>query len=400
VDILNLSVAQQLGFDDIEDYYGRFLDPVLGAMETRLNIESVPWEKLWQYARSATTTKRRLDVSEIGTTWIGSLADAETLWEIPRSFIDIISTDGVLYPEAWDCMDHLANGPIAFVPLLSDVRLIYYWRDHLDAAKVNLSSAFSSPQALLQTMEKLRAAGQPGWGASTYHSIDNVYHIASWIWSTGKDYFCDESKRTCLCDPEVVDAISDFFLLGRFMPESFDNYLALSRAFQQKRLSVTMDGPWLWADILKNQSPGIDQRNVGIAMPPGPPFIGGSSMVVWKHAPEEILHKALNLIRHLVSPRIQIALHEAKGLLPVNRKVLSRPPFATDSNYRTIFAAFKYGRHLPKGAVWGHLESSLARIFGLVWERLKQNDFKVESGFLDRHLEPLAKRFDRMIELF
>ena len=93
-------------------------------------------------------------------------------------------------------------------------------------------------------------------------------------------------------------------------------------------------------------------------------------------------------------------MSEATGLLPVRRDLLDGYPYTTHPNYKVLLAAEKEGRHLPRIPMWGPMENSLVNIFGMLWQRIKANGTGQTEYFLRQHLEPLAKRFDRVMGLF
>jgi ABC-type glycerol-3-phosphate transport system substrate-binding protein len=144
----------------------------------------------------------------------------------------------------------------------------------------------------------------------------------------------------------------------------------------------------------------IDIANVGVSLPPGPPFVGGSNLIVWKHIAPENLEAALHLIAQLTSLKAQSDLCKETGLLPVREALFERPPYTTDKNYTVFKRALAEGRHLPRIMLWGPLEISLVQTFGLIWESIKNRGFTGIEATIRRHLEPLAKRFDRTLEVF
>ena len=396
---LRFSVAEHAGFDDIKAFYERLLEPIERERYINIDIETISWEQLWQYVQQKSQALPDLDLSEVGSTWLGSLADTNAIQVLPAEVSSRLGTSTI--PEtAWMSIRRISKTSVLFVPWLLDIRVIYYWKDHLRAAGVDEDRAFKSIDTMGETMEKLAAIGQAGWGAPTFSCINTVYNLSSWIWSLGQDYLSPDGKSTALCDPTVLEAMTAYFALGRYMPGPFDSYEAVSRAFKKKQITAFMCGPWSWRYFSENRDEILDLNNIGVALPMGCPFIGGSSLVVWKQADKAAIDHAVALIQYLMGDYAQRELHRIKGLLPVNRNVLRMAPFSTDPNYKTMINGLPKGRFLSNSPLWSHIESSLVRVFGLVWGMLRQNDFRMKTDLLERHLAPLSARFDRMLDMF
>ena len=397
---IRFSIARHDSDSGMSDIYRRLTRGLLTPRNVSLHIEEVTWNNLWAYVQEKSMGASSVDVSEVGTTWLKSLADANALMSISDEFIEKSGAKTQLSDTAWKSINYISPTAVLFWPFMLDVRMIYYWRDNLEAAGIKESNAFSSIKSIRETIEKLRASRLPGWGATSFHGINTLYEISSWVWATGKDYMSPDGKHTAICDSDVQEAISAYFELAQFMEHPYDSYVDLSRAFKQKQVSVMMDGPWLWSDMIHHPSLAVDLDNIGVSKPPGPSFLGGSTLVIWRSAREQIVETAYELLALLTSPDPQRILFERKGLLPVNREVLNRAPFTSDANLRAMAESMSHGRYLPTWPIWGPLESSLVRVFGLIWESLKCNDMKMKPDLLKRHCDPLATRFDKMIAMF
>ena len=385
---------------DMAELYQSLASSTIEKLNTQLRVDVIPWEDLWYYVQSKSMALSGLDVSEVGTTWLGSLADADALATLSDDFIQELHGSSRFSEKAWQPVEHIGGKQVRFLPFMLDIRMIYYWRDHLEKAGIGEETAFATIENVQETFAKLRAAGMPGWGAQTFHSNNTLYHISSWIWATGKDYLSKDEKRTAFCEPEVLEAIRAYFELASFMDRSFDNHGEVSAAFERREITACMNGPWVWSALYQNRSQTNDVEKIGVALPPGPPFLGGAALMISNHARGDIIEPAQVLLDILTSASAQRRLHDLRGMLPVHREVLNDAPFNSDENFRAMSNAMSAARYLPSATIWGPLESSLIRAFGLIWGTLKGGGRNVKPGLLERHLEPLARRFDRMIEIF
>ena len=392
------SVAERECPEDLEQFYHDLATPVLSPLDTALAVNAVQWDNLWQFAQSKAASFSGLHVSEVGSTWLGSLASTGGLKPFSSAFLADVMPQTAFQSEIQKMNEQVSSGQNLFLPWLLDVRVIYYHREHLHAAHIDEGTAFSTIENMNETMEKLKSVGHSGWGATTFSNINTLYNLASWVWATGDDFLTDDRLATSFCDDIVLDAMKAYFDLGRFMPGPFESQDTLAGAFNRKEISAFMSGPWTWSSLCRDDT--VDAKSIGISRPPGPSFWGGSNLVMWQHAFEDVAHETDVLLQFLMSPEAQTALHRLKGLLPVHRSVIGAPPFTSDPNYIALLTALGAGRHLPVSPLWAHLEDSLVRVFGLVWQSLKHNDFTFKQDMLKRHLEPLAKRFDRMLTMF
>ena len=138
--------------------------------------------------------------------------------------------------------------------------------------------------------------------------------------------------------------------------------------------------------------------NLGVALPPGPPFVGGSNLVVWKRVAGEARDVALSWIAHLVSPRVQMAVSNAAGLLPVLKDVLDDPVYNEDPHYSVFKRALETGRALANITKWGGtIEEELVRAVGGIWGDIKDDPRVDVPSTVLRYLSPVAKHSDAML---
>jgi multiple sugar transport system substrate-binding protein len=397
---LQFSVAQPEHLPEVVAFFRKLAEPTLEPLDFQLAVEGIPLEKLWYFVQTKSISRSGLNVSEVGSTWIGSLADADALRPFSGSDVEQLGGMTSFIETSWSGATLVNDERVLSIPWLADTRVIYYWRDVLEDAGIDEETAFESAEKTRETMERLRASGKSGWGAPTFGCNNNVHHVAPWIWAKGADFVSSDGSRTTFCDHEALEGILEYFQLSQYMPRAFDSLTEIIRAFESKQVAAIIDGPWLWTQILMNRTRTIDVANVGITPPPGPPFVGGSNLIIWQHCPDDYLDVSMTLIERLTSTEVQATLAKATGLLPVRKALFEKAPYTVDANYHIFKIALEEGRHLPRIVLWGPIEISLVQTFGVVWESIKDSGFRRVNDLLRRHLEPLARRFDKMLELF
>jgi multiple sugar transport system substrate-binding protein len=379
-------------FNDLTQPHGRFDAP-------DIIVEAIPWERLWLFIQNRTLAQSGLDVSEVGTTWLGTLSDNQLLRQFSDTEISLLGGAESFSATAWQNAFAGTENRVQSIPWMSDTRVVYYWKEMFEQAGIDGATAFSSIETAEHSLATLHSAAIPAWGAPTFSSNNNIHHAASWLWATGKDFICTKERRTTFCDDTALEGLTAYFRLGRYMPFSFDSLDALIRAFMGKKIAAIMDGAWLLNMIQKQASNDL-MKDLGITLPPGPPFVGGSSLVIWKFVPKERIEASLHLVQQLISLATQSKLAQANGLLPVRKELLHRYPFSTNPHYETFRRAERKGKHPPRVSIWGPLESSLVNSFGQIWREVRSDIGTAVPDIVKRHLLPLRDRFDRLIQLY
>ena len=399
---IRFSIAQPDYAQDTGRFITTFAEQAFQGEDFHLGVKTVPWERLWYYIQTKTFERADIEVSEVGTTWLESLADADALAELSETELDSMGGRKAFTDAALQSATVTGDPRILAVPWLSDTRIIFYWRDMLEQAGVHESSAFIDADHTRETLEKLHRKGGGTWGVPTFGCSNTLHHAASWIWGAGGDLVAPGLSRTSFCAPEALRGFSEYFSLCKYMRRRYDSFLELIESFKTRQTAAVMDGPWLFFHLAKSTAKS-EMSRLGAALPPGPPFIGGSDLILWKHTEAAARDAAVALIRFLTSDEMQPKLCKLLGLLPVKKAVCANDSCDFFGHAKVLEQAVNTGRHLPKTRFWAPLETSLTQTLGLMWQSLASfSDVKPQSieGLLRKRLEPLAKRFDKILEIF
>jgi multiple sugar transport system substrate-binding protein len=155
--------------------------------------------------------------------------------------------------------------------------------------------------------------------------------------------------------------------------------------------AVTITGPWLFAAVSRRSL--ADQ--VGVALPPGPSFVGGSCVVVWKHTRQT--EAALQLIHFLTRTPTQVTYPRRLGLLPARLDALEAPPFSTDPLWQLAITGIRTGRSVPITRSWGLMEDRLTRELTALWADVLADPALDLEAAIGKRLEPLAMRLDLVL---
>lgn len=363
-------------------------------IEVRLRV--LDWRDAWTELVQAAIHTDGPDVSEIGNTWLSEFVNMTVLRAFLPAEIARLGGSQQFLPSVW----RSGITPVASssarqswaVPWLADMRLIHYRQDLFDQAGVEARTAFESPQTLLKTCARLQAAGiAKPIALPLRRSRMTLHNVAGWVWGNGGEFISADGKQAQFVTDQAKAAIYAYFDLARFMPSKLSDLdeNQSDRLFLSGQAAMTISGPWLQRspDLANNVAEHVRQ-----ALLPGVPYLGGSQLVIWRHAP--YAEPALKLIQHLSSVAAQTRLVQASGLLPTRLEVLTQEPFQDDSFYQRVAAGLKTGRTFPVLALWGMVENNLTEAFAAIWSDVFQDPAADIHAIVDAHLAQVAQRLN------
>jgi multiple sugar transport system substrate-binding protein len=360
-----------------------------GGMQVHLQKQT--WSTAWAELVHYTIYKNAPDVSEIGSTWISDLIGMNALRPFTQGEIISFGGSQAFFPSAWNSGVGI-DGQVWSIPWLIDSRLLYYRRDLLEKASVDPATAFQTHEALVATLQRLTQAGiEIPWATPTHKTRMSLHNVASWVWGAGGRFISGDGKRALFTTPEALTGFRQYFELGRFLSPHANELddVESDRLFWKGQVAVTLSGPWLLSD------PSADPEiiaNTGACFPPGVPFIGGSSLVVWQSSPRT--RDALALVRYLTSQQVQSTYLSTVGLLPARQEAFSSLSSTANPVASYISQGLKVGRSFPLFPLWGLVEERLSSTLGIIWQEFL-SDPKIDlAELIERDLGLLARRLD------
>ncbi len=382
---------------------GEGIQPLLNQFEAETGIHVrlrlLIWDAAFSmFVRSALYNDSP-DVSELGTTWVGDLIGMNALRPFNTAEIAALGKPGAFLPQAWrSAAFHTAGRPnerVWSIPWLAGARMLYYRKDLLEQSGIDPHHAFSSISQLSATVRRLSEAGvRVPWTVPTGYTHTTLHNISSWIWGAGGDFLSDGSKRMTLLEPDALEGMCEYFSLRRYLAPEVRNLNGLEPddyLLKHPDAAATISGPWMFARIQNSQD---DQ--IGVTLPPGPSFVGGSNLIIWKSArhPEA----AFKLVHFLTQTPAQVEYAQSIGLLPARRAAIASEPFASDPNWQTVTRGLDNGRSYPAIRLWGLIEDRLTTAFNAVWIDLLADPQAGVREVLLKHLQPLTERLNELLQ--
>jgi len=230
----------------------------------------------------------------------------------------------------------------------------------------------------------LKAVTATPWGVTTSATDPNtIQALASWLWASGGDFVTPNCDKVLLMEPEALEALRAYFGLYRYLPRG-------GIGFARRNVAVYMGGPWLLLEISDE-----DMARLGIAIPPGPPFIGGTVLSIWQHATRNRrVEDAFKFVEFMVRPEVQVEYCPHLGLLPTRLDAWELPSMVDHPYYEVMRQALSTGRGLPAVPLWGMVEEKLLYCISLIWEDLRTNPEPDVDRAIERYLEPTVTRLN------
>jgi multiple sugar transport system substrate-binding protein len=375
------------------------LQRVLKEFESRTHISvrlheidtKVAREEINQFAVNG----KGPDVSQVGSTWLRGIVDMNVLRPFATREIAQVGEPTDFIGASWSSTFMPGQPNVQWaIPWLADVRMVYYRRDLLQKAGIDEQGAFATPEIFEQTLTKLQASRVAvPWVVPTQHSWRSFHNIASWVWSLGGDFVDSTGKRVLFSSPEALAGFKAYFSLERFMTGPARG-LTTSQSdafFMNGQAAVTLSGSHLLA-----MAPELLEK-VGFTSPPGPPFVGGSHLVIWKYTHHE--NEAVQLVQALAGADAQKS-YGLGSLLPVRLDALAELEKVTGREgvfARYVQQALANGRSFPSIYLWDIVESRLVTAIASIWDEILKSSAPDSEAILQGILPTLAHRLNAIL---
>jgi multiple sugar transport system substrate-binding protein len=373
--------------------------PLLDQFEAEHGVRIRPrlltWDTAWSDLVKVALYGDGPDVSEIGSTWLGDLVAMNALRPFGETEIAALGRAGSFLPSAWQGGRLAGQTQTWAIPWLAGARLMFWRRPLFASAGLEPRTRFQTAAEVDGVLGRLAASSVPvPWTVPTGLTHTTLLNAASWVWAAGGDFVTPDGKRTLFSQPEARAGLRDYFALGRYLVPPVRRLTGLQpddQFLNQPGTAATISGSWLFSALRERGLAG----EVGLALPPGASFVGGSHLVIWKHTQQA--QAALELVNFLSEGRTQIAYGQRVGLLPTRLEALTGEPFAGDEWWQLAIRGLKTGRSFPVTRSWGLMEDRLTRALKALWDEVLTEPGLDLDAAIQRHLEPLAMRLDLVL---
>ena len=370
----------------------------LDQLDFPYEIYKMVWDDAWEELAKIGLYRSGPDVSQVGTTWLEGLVVTGSVRPFTDDEVDSMGGAAAFFPAIWQTalVPWGQSKRVWAMPWLVDTRVVFYWRDILEEAGIDETTAFGTLPQVEETMARLRDSGvEVPWGIWALGGGIALQNAASWVWSYGGDFLDADGKQLLFDRPEAIKGFTDHLRLCRYMPPNIKSIDAVAidarGLFAQRRVAVMMGlSGWLPNFLEQSGVPDVINR-LGVAAPPEPAFVGGSSLIIWQHAHQAQM--AVAAVRALNSKHVVQALsRDILGFFPARLDVWAEPPYADDPHYKAVAQAVKAGRTFPVVPKWGMFENKLNQMIVQLWDTALADPGQNLADLVGAYVSSLARR--------
>jgi multiple sugar transport system substrate-binding protein len=371
------------------------LDGFKAKFHVMVQHKIISWESALSDLMNIALRSEGPDVSQLGSTWLGSLTGMATLRMFRESELILFGGKQAFLPSAWEGSTLQGVDDIYALPWISDVHLIAFRRDLLENARIDEDTAFINPEAFERTLATLQSSGvHTPLAMST--GDDVIYNLVSWVWGAGGSFRTENHRHLTLTDPNTMVGIEQFYQLHKYMARG--SGLSTSQStdlFVQGKAAVAVTTYTNLKNSLQRCPKPINLDMISLATVPGVPFIGGSSLVIWLHSYQE--EAAVKLVQHLVSREVQKNIFLNTGELPTLAEMFTSGPFTSDRFLKTVTQSLQIGRAFQSSRKWAVIEIRLHPALSAIWDELFENpEFNIKRD-IGRRFADLQKSIEQSL---
>ncbi|MCG2785196.1 MAG: extracellular solute-binding protein [Anaerolineae bacterium] len=397
-------MAEKLSFSIIGDItleLRQLLNEFEQIRHVEIDVIHMAWENAWAQLLTYALQGKGPDISHVGSTWVSSLVTMNSVREFSQREVDTLGGAQVFTAPAWQSATLQGDPRVWAIPWSSFTFLVHYRRDHLETAKIDAQEAFDTPEAILETIRKLRESGfhSPIVLPSGKPYLDRVHLASSWVWGAGGNFLNEDGRQVLLTSADTRQGLRSFFELYRLMsPDDFGlSYEETLDRFRKGEISVVLADCGFPA-VLAQESPEL-VAITGVHPLPGVPFVSGDNLVIWQATRQYPAreHLALELVSFLVSRSAQSRFCQSMEQFPVRHDALDGLRCENEQLVPVLRETFETGRAHKSVQLWTRFEQQLGQAFDEITANvISENNLPVDS-ILEIHLSQLQHRFSLLI---
>jgi multiple sugar transport system substrate-binding protein len=362
-----------------------------------VKLQRMEWSNAWSQLIAIATQGQGPNISLVGSTWVSSLTTMNSITPLHRNLIAKIGGEQAFVHSAWSNVTIEEDRNTYGIPLSTYIYIVAYRKDLLEQAELKGSTAFATPQAFEQSIQKLEALHvlDQTWLMPIISNpfSDFVHMAASWIWSSGGHIIDNRGKQVVFNSPAAQAGIKSLLALFQRVPKL--DYLGADQCAEAlangKAAAIITD-----VRAFINAVDTDHAANLGAASLLSIPWSGGSSLVIWRHTqgyPEK-LEACNKLAEFLARKSTMLDLARTSQILPSRTDALDElfPP--NHSLRPVMLQLISTGRSYRPIALWHRIEYQIGLEMGAMVKEVMQNPDADLDSIVARHMNPLAERLN------
>ena len=320
----------------------------------QVQVEAVPWGNVNDKLTTAVASGNGPDVMQIGLSLLPTFESAGALLDLSSYVKDHSGLQSGNYLGAVAADKINPSGKVLSVPWVSDVRVLFYRTDILNAAGIS-----SPPTTWTQFHDDAAILAKRGQGKYGYYipQWDSALPV-EFTWEAGGSVL-DSSGKVTFDTPQFRKA-ADFYInfyRDKLVPTASD--FDQTQGFVSGSAPMIISGPYLAAGI-NGAAPQLNGK-WGVALLPkdqaGTSLFAGSNMGIW--AKTKHVQASLRLLDWLAQPSSQLSWYRAANELPTAKSALVSSQLTSDPMVRVYTDQLQDARLLPLVPKWDKISSAL-----------------------------------------
>ena len=367
-------------------------------------LKRIGWDRAWQTLLMDAIEGKGPHISQIGSTWSATMAMLDALRVFSEEEVATLGGVNQFLPSAWETVKLEKRPGIWAIPWSIYTFVLFYRKDLLEHAHIHPEEAFTTPETMRETFDKLSKNAIAPWAFPSLRAYADLVHItSSWVRANGGEFMSSDGRMPLFANSEASQGLVQFFELLHFIPSTLRDLSveACTQAFALGQTAVLVGGLEVADDLLANADTIQEVReNLRVTTLPGVPWIGGDHLVVWKNARADLKveKSALELVCFLSEKETQVRLFQLQNILPARVDAYPQINFSLPSAATTIQQILQSGRPHPPIRLWRRIESFLDEMLASIGKSVLEQPHEQVREIVQPGLDKYAQKLTTMLK--
>ncbi|MDD5492276.1 MAG: extracellular solute-binding protein [bacterium] len=371
--------------------------------QIKINLELKNWNTVWEELLGVKSSTHAPDVVQIGSTWIGYLAQQGYLLELNDRIAEVGGAEAFDSSILKTCISP-DNGVISALPWFIDARGMYYREDTLKKCNLTIKDiatwdSFVQSSKIINNVEvggkKIPALGM-GAGLKTGELVHNVMPF---VWAAGGDIYDQDTKEVVINSEASLKGLEFYFNLftqglipvhcvgldpAQLSVEYFQGAYSICVSNVIDVFSMAYTESFYNIDIAKHC--------LATGFPAGPKgsfsFAGGSALGIMRNSLYQ--KEAWEFLKFLSGVEAQIYYAKSCGTIPAVKKAFHTQYFLTNPRFVAFTEILKTVRYYPVLSQWGRIEETMVNRLFEIYMDIGQNEGKCDLNLLRKQMNRAA----------
>lgn len=387
------------------EIFPRWVEEFSKQTGIKVRLRPLQWSDAWVELFTMVSQGEGSDVSNIGSTWVSTLAKLDALRPFKPDEVAQMGGKDAFAPLFWQSTQLFGDQRTWSIPSLGSMHVVFYRKDLLQSVGIDPEKAFETPQVFQETLLALKESSLeiPWLNPDFPHPyVDLLHTAASWVWAAGGEFISPAGDQVLFDRPQAIEGFTHWLNTYRSVREQHQ-FLGIEECrelVQTGRVAVSVMLVGVAHVVLYDNVTNIKKENIGFANLTNTPWAGGGSYVIWDHVQShpERLRASLELVKFLSTKQSNLRMMHEGYLLPVRMDALQESYPSDSPFHKFVTQVATHGRSYNNVSHWRRIESQLCFELRAVLEHVRENPAVDSAAALRARLEPLARRLSMVLE--